>query len=160
MMLLQDGYSNDQGAPATLDHFSSQRDVVYSCGSCGYELNLNSSNRNTTNLGSKYKKSIKKGVVSFYSVDESRFSQTDELKCLPYFTSKNSWGLFRRRTKLLCRKCGNYIGSCYEESSSPIVSDNSDSSSGNGVGGSKKYNIRISALQPFSDVSGAPLFTS
>ncbi|ONK77038.1 uncharacterized protein A4U43_C02F2460 [Asparagus officinalis] len=93
-------------------------------------------------------------------VDESRFSQTDELKCLPYFTSKNSWGLFRRRTKLLCRKCGNYIGSCYEESSSPIVSDNSDSSSGNGVGGSKKYNIRISALQPFSDVSGAPLFTS
>lgn len=129
-----------------------------SCGSCGYALNLSSSNRNTTNLGSKYRKSIKKGVVSFHSVDESRFSQTDELKCLPYFTSKNSWGLFRRTTKLLCRKCGNYIGSAYEEVCSPSASDNSDSSSGNGTGASKKYKIRISALQPASDDSGIPLF--
>ncbi|KAE9615265.1 hypothetical protein Lalb_Chr04g0253431 [Lupinus albus] len=32
----------------------SQRDVRYSCGTCGYELNLSSSNRNTSSIGSKY----------------------------------------------------------------------------------------------------------
>ncbi|XP_014620830.1 uncharacterized protein LOC114381087 isoform X2 [Glycine soja] len=39
---------------------SSQRDVRYSCGTCGYELNLSSSNRNTASIGSKYGKSIKR----------------------------------------------------------------------------------------------------
>ncbi|RHN77923.1 hypothetical protein MtrunA17_Chr1g0159961 [Medicago truncatula] len=39
---------------------ASQRDVRYSCGACGYELNLSSSNRNTTSIGSKYGKSIKR----------------------------------------------------------------------------------------------------
>ncbi|KAG1337997.1 transcription factor bHLH52 [Cocos nucifera] len=66
------------------------------CGHCGYALNLSSSNRNTTNIGSK------------------------------------------RRTRLLCRKCGSYIGSAYEENSPPIGSENSDSSSANGASACKK----------------------
>ncbi|MQL81180.1 hypothetical protein Taro_013638 [Colocasia esculenta] len=122
------------------------------CGSCGYALNLSSSNRNTTNFGSKYGKAIRKGVISFFSVDESRFSKSDEYRCIPYI-SKNSWGLFRRRTKLLCRKCGNHIGVAYDES---YKSENSDSSGGNGASVHKKYNIKISALQPSSDESLIP----
>nr|XP_034904324.1 uncharacterized protein LOC118041193 isoform X3 [Populus alba] len=39
----------------------SQSDISYSCGSCGYPLNLTSSNRITSNIGSGYQKSIKKG---------------------------------------------------------------------------------------------------
>ncbi|KAJ6803620.1 uncharacterized protein M6B38_189095 [Iris pallida] len=70
MMFLQDGYGNGT-PPRILEHFSSQRDVIYSCGSCGYTLNLSSSNRNTGDLGSKYTKSMKKGVVPFYTIDES-----------------------------------------------------------------------------------------
>ncbi|KAJ6997873.1 hypothetical protein NC653_014186 [Populus alba x Populus x berolinensis] len=48
-----------------------------SCGICGYELNLSSSNRNTSTIGSKYGKSIKRGKISFFFIDESRFTQTD-----------------------------------------------------------------------------------
>ncbi|KAL5213197.1 hypothetical protein ABZP36_024044 [Zizania latifolia] len=61
----------------SLDSYSSIKDVTYSCllaggrGFCGYALNLNSSMRNTVNIGSKYEKQIKKGVVSFSAVDES-----------------------------------------------------------------------------------------
>ncbi|KAL8485618.1 hypothetical protein ACS0TY_027781 [Phlomoides rotata] len=84
----------------------SRRDVTYSCGSCGYDLNLNSSSRNTSTIGSKYNKSIKKGIISFFFIDESRFNQVEEFTCVPYFISKH----FHRKTKLLCRKCGNYIG--------------------------------------------------
>ncbi|KAJ6874055.1 hypothetical protein NC651_032786 [Populus alba x Populus x berolinensis] len=56
----------------------SQSDISYSCGSCGYPLNLTSSNRITSNIGSGYQKSIKKGYISFLSVDLSRFTQVDE----------------------------------------------------------------------------------
>ncbi|KAJ0969339.1 hypothetical protein J5N97_022216 [Dioscorea zingiberensis] len=57
----------------------SQADVVYSCGSCGYLLNLTSSNRITPGISSDYSKSIKKGAISFRSVDLSRFTQVDEV---------------------------------------------------------------------------------
>ncbi|CAH1433095.1 unnamed protein product [Lactuca virosa] len=56
----------------------SQADVSYSCGSCGYPLNLASSNRITSEIGSKYRKSIRKGSISFASIDLSRFTQFDE----------------------------------------------------------------------------------
>ncbi|KAL7246260.1 hypothetical protein ACSBR2_001394 [Camellia fascicularis] len=131
---------------------SSQRDVTYSCGSCGYELNLNSSSRNTSTIGSKYGKSIKTGIISFFNVDESRFTQVEEFQCIPYI-SKKSWGLFRRRTKLLCRKCGNHVGIAYDDrdSSYPVVSDGSDSASGSEISSRrKKYDVRIRALQPSS----------
>ncbi|KAH7567870.1 hypothetical protein JRO89_XS07G0171000 [Xanthoceras sorbifolium] len=122
-----------------------------SCGSCGYELNLSSCNRNTSTIGSKYNKSIKRGIISFFDIDESRFTQVDEFQCLPYF-SRHSWGLFRHRTKLLCRKCGNHIGNAYDDKTSSYtpVSDGSDSSAGNDVSVRKKYDIRIRALQPSS----------
>ncbi|XP_020571663.1 uncharacterized protein At4g08330, chloroplastic-like isoform X2 [Phalaenopsis equestris] len=147
------------GTPSgSLHGLASHRDVIYCCGSCGYSLNLSSSHRNTTNIGTKYRKAIKKGIVSFYSVDESRFSQIDELSCLPYFNSMRSWGLFRHRTKLQCRKCGNFVGNIYEEfSPSPSSSLGPDVSDSSSIGNSKKYEIKISALQPTSEESGTAL---
>ncbi|XP_052203405.1 uncharacterized protein At4g08330, chloroplastic isoform X1 [Diospyros lotus] len=137
---------------------SSRRDVNYSCGSCGYELNLSSSSRNTSMIGSKYGKSIKSGIISFFYIDESRYSQVEELRCIPYI-SKNSWGLFRRRTKLLCRKCGNHVGTAYDDLASPypLVSDGSDSASGSETSVRRKYDIKIRALQPSSEEAGMPL---
>ncbi|XP_058110232.1 uncharacterized protein At4g08330, chloroplastic-like [Magnolia sinica] len=147
-------YAKDEG---NQDIFSSsQRDVTYSCGACGYALNLSSSNRNTSKIDSKYGKAIRKGIISFFSIDESRFTQIDEFVCLPYFIVKHSWGLLQPRTKLLCRKCGNYIGHAYEETTSPFGLDKSDSSSGNGISVCRKYNVKIRAVQP-SDESGTPL---
>lgn len=130
----------------------SQRDVTYSCGSCGFDLNLSSSSRNTSTIGSKYGKSIKKGIISFFHIDESRFTQLEEFQCVPYFISKQSWGFFRRRTKLLCRKCGNNVGVFYDDNASsyPIVSDGSDSASGSKFSAYKRYDVRICALQPSS----------
>ncbi|XP_077239442.1 uncharacterized protein At4g08330, chloroplastic-like [Tasmannia lanceolata] len=137
---------------------SSQRHVTYSCGSCGYALNLSSSNRNTSNIDSKYGNSLKKGIISFLSIDESRFTQIDEFGCLPYFISKSTWGLFRPRIKLLCRKCGNHIGYAYEEktSTSP-VSNNSDSKSNNAISVCSKYKVQMRSVQPSSDESGIRL---
>lgn len=135
--------------------------ISCSCGSCGYELNLSSGNRNTSTIGSKYGKSIKRGIISFFHIDESRFTQVDEIQCIPRF-SKHSWGLFRRRTKLLCRKCANPIGIARNDfmSSHPLVTDASDSCSGNEVSSRRKYDIKIRALQPSSsEEHGAPFFT-
>ncbi|KAH0748615.1 hypothetical protein KY290_027847 [Solanum tuberosum] len=69
---------------------AAQRDVTYSCGSCGYELNLNSCNRNTTVIGSKYGKTMRRGVLSFLCIDESRFTQISKLRCSPYFSTSNN----------------------------------------------------------------------
>ncbi|XAR55566.1 hypothetical protein NMG60_11035675, partial [Bertholletia excelsa] len=139
---------------------ASQRDVAYSCGSCGYELNLSSSGRNTSTIGSKYGKSIKRGIISFFYIDESRFTQVEELRCMPYI-SKNSFGLFQRRTKLLCRKCGNHVGTAYDDrtGSYPPVSDGSESSASvNEISARRKYDVRIRALQPSdSQEVGTPL---
>ncbi|EES01709.1 hypothetical protein BDA96_03G372600 [Sorghum bicolor] len=161
----------------SLDRNSSIKDVTYSCGYCGYALNLSSSARDTEGIGcSKYRKQIKKGVVAFVAVDETRFTLADEVTCMPYFRSARSWGLFRRRARLLCRKCGGRIGNAYEEeddardySSSSLFdgdgdgsSDDMRRSSGLGSGRSsivsssqKNYVIKISALQPSSDDSAA-----
>ncbi|KAF8711324.1 hypothetical protein HU200_016700 [Digitaria exilis] len=102
---------------------------IDSCGSCGYPLNLSSSNRSTSEVGSSYKKSLKKGLISFVSVDLSRFTQVDEISCFP-LTLRG----YRPKTKLLCRKCGASIGYGYASSSSS--------------GTSQKYSIKIQALQP------------
>uniref|UniRef100_A0A1J3HAY0 Uncharacterized protein, chloroplastic n=1 Tax=Noccaea caerulescens TaxID=107243 RepID=A0A1J3HAY0_NOCCA len=135
---------------------SSMRHVNYSCGSCGYELNLSSTNRITSSIGSKYGKSMKSGIISFFNIDEGRFSQVDEFQCMPHF-SRYSWGLFRRRIKLLCRKCSNYIGDATQEKTPEyaLVTQNSvPSSPRNGVTGTvMKYDIRIRSLQPSSAVA-------
>lgn len=79
--------------------------VMCSCGSCGYELNLHSSDRDTTNIDSKYGKAIKKGIVSLVAIDGSRLSETDYVGCVPYFASANHlFDIFRQRTKLVCRE--------------------------------------------------------
>ncbi|KAJ4968932.1 hypothetical protein NE237_015633 [Protea cynaroides] len=118
----------------------SQADVSYSCGSCGYPLNLTSSNRVTSGIGSDYSKSLKKGFISFLSIDHSRFTQVDEVKCLPV-----SWGRDRSKTKLLCRKCGLFIGYGYGDSPSALCGFDSPTSSGSSF---KKITIKIRALQP------------
>ncbi|XP_008800694.1 uncharacterized protein At4g08330, chloroplastic-like [Phoenix dactylifera] len=117
----------------------SQADVAYSCGSCGYPLNLTSSNRITSGIGSDYQKSIKKGVISFISVDLSRFTQVDEINCFPI-----NLGRYRPKTKLLCRKCGALIGYGYGESAVLCGFDSVGSSSSS----CQKYSIKIRALQP------------
>ncbi|GLU01051.1 hypothetical protein SLE2022_183770 [Rubroshorea leprosula] len=136
-----------------------QAHVIYSCGSCGYELNLSSFNRSTSNIGSKYGKTIKRGILSFFDIDESKFTQVDEFQCIPYL-SKLSCGLFRHRTKLLCGKCGKHIGTAYESQTPAyrLELDGSDSSSRNEASGYRKYDIRICALRP-GEESGTPLFT-
>ncbi|CAO2171959.1 unnamed protein product [Urochloa humidicola] len=155
----------------SLDSYSSIKDVTYSCGYCGYALNLSSSARDTAGIGSKYRKQIKKGVVAFVAVDESRFTLADEVTCTPYFRTRRAWGLLRRRSRLLCRKCGGRIGSAYDEedrdsglSESDAFSDDLRASSGSGGSGSsglsqRSYVIKISALQPSSDDSDAVPFT-
>ncbi|KAH9621386.1 hypothetical protein KSS87_007200 [Heliosperma pusillum] len=152
MMLVDQNHFN--GAPDLSLSSSSLRDVGYCCGSCGYELNLNSCNRNASVIGSKnYGKSIKRGIISFYSIDETRFTRIEQRRCKPYFDSARSWGLFRPQTKLLCKKCGNYVGNAYKFSnysrSQSMPTEKSwgfDAISGN----SETYDIRIRALQPSS----------
>jgi hypothetical protein len=143
--------------------------VGCSCGYCGYALNLSSSARNTAGIGSKYGKQIKKGVVPFVAVDESRFTLTDKVTCTPHFRSRRSRGLFRRRSRLLCRKCGGLIGNAYEVedgrdncglTDGDGFSDDMRASSGSGGNASSasshmNYLIKISALQPTSDDSDA-----
>ncbi|KAL8059648.1 hypothetical protein ABFX02_03G100500 [Erythranthe guttata] len=139
---------------------SSQRDVTYSCGSCGYDLNLNSSSRNMSIIGSKYGKSVKKGVISFFSIDESRFNQVEESTCLPYFITKLSWGFLQRKTKLLCRNCGNHIGNARDNdnaSSYPLMTDERSSPSRREISKKRKYDIMIRSLQPSQSGYGTPL---
>ncbi|KAL5558411.1 hypothetical protein UlMin_034622 [Ulmus minor] len=154
--LVKEGFQNGFHRPSPSLSSSSQRDVSYSCGSCGYALNLSSSNRNTSMIGSKYGKSIKRGIISFFYIDDSRFTQVDEFQCVPHF-SKSSWGLFRRRIKLLCRKCNNHIGIAYDQYTSPykLASDGSDPSSNHEISKLTKYDIRIRALQPLSSDESA-----
>nr|XP_016448218.1 PREDICTED: uncharacterized protein At4g08330, chloroplastic-like [Nicotiana tabacum] len=135
-----------------------ERDVTYSCGSCGYELNLNSCNRNTTVIGSKYGKTMRRGVLSFLCIDESRFTQISKVRCIPYFRSKNSWGFFKQHTKLLCRNCSSYIGIAHIENNNTSAASlarkninvKSDATPNwDGLSACKtNYDIKICALRP------------
>lgn len=100
---------------------------------------------------------MKSGIISFFNIDEGRFNQVEEFQCMPHF-SRYSWGLFKRRTKLLCRKCNNYIGDATEEKTPEyaLVTQNSDSTISpkkNGSGSVRKYDIKIRSLQPSSAVA-------
>ncbi|MED6162445.1 hypothetical protein PIB30_070502 [Stylosanthes scabra] len=128
---------------------SSHRDVRYSCGSCGYELNLSSSNRNISTVGSKYGKSIKRGIITFTNIDDDRFGHVDEIECAPHL-SKLSWRLFRRKTKLLCRKCCNHVGYAYKTTASSIPLVSLGPTESEPPSTYTKYEIRIRALQPSS----------
>ncbi|CAA2994751.1 uncharacterized protein At4g08330, chloroplastic-like isoform X1 [Olea europaea var. sylvestris] len=129
---------------------SSQREVTYSCRTCGYNLNLSSSRRNTSTIGSKYSKSIRKGIITFFFVDQNKFNQVEEFSCVPYFISKHSWGLFRWKTKLLCPKCSNHT---YDDNaySYPLMPKDRSSPSGSEISNPRKYDIRIRSLQPSAE---------
>ncbi|KAJ7295970.1 hypothetical protein O6H91_Y152000 [Diphasiastrum complanatum] len=118
------------------------------CGQCGYSLNLNSSNRYVSNIGKRYFKKSRKGVLSFSSIDESRFRLLDEFKCGPYFETPASWGLYKLRTKLLCGKCGAFVG--YVKENAAVSEEPSISGFNSGVSAtaSKKFQVQIRALQP------------
>ncbi|WJX92564.1 hypothetical protein P8452_74188 [Trifolium repens] len=121
----------------------SQAEVSYCCGSCGYPLNLTSSKRITSNIASEYQKSVKKGSISFSSVDLSRFTQVDEINCLPL-----SW-LYPSKTKLLCRKCGVHIGYGYGGESHTLCGCEPSISPGSLT----KFTVKIRSLQPSSEES-------
>lgn len=122
------------------DHpIMSQADVSYSCGSCGYPLNLASSNRITSEIGSKYRKSIRKGSISFASIDLSRFTQFDEVSCFPICFNRHG-----SKTKLLCRQCGVHIGYGYGDAH--VLNDTESSTISNSY--YKQIVIKIRALQP------------
>ncbi|KAI5676903.1 hypothetical protein M9H77_07853 [Catharanthus roseus] len=114
----------------------------HGCGSCGYPLNLTSSARATSGIGSEYRKSIKKGFISFISIDLSRFTQVDEVNCFPI-----SFGRYRSKTKLLCRKCGGQVGYVCGDSRALCGLDSPTSSTPS----SKTIMIKIRALQPSED---------
>ncbi|CAJ2676782.1 unnamed protein product [Trifolium pratense] len=125
---------------------SSIRDVNYSCGSCGYELNLNSSNRNTTSLidsnyGKSIKKTKKKCLISFFSIDETRFTHIQQFS----FSWRISFFNFQRATtttKLLCRNCRNHLG--YART---FLSHSRDHS-WDGISDSRIFYIKLNAIQP------------
>uniref|UniRef100_A0A0A9GMV2 Uncharacterized protein n=1 Tax=Arundo donax TaxID=35708 RepID=A0A0A9GMV2_ARUDO len=91
---------------------------------------------------------------------------------MPYFHSRRSWGLFKKRSRLLCRKCGGRIGNAYEEEEyrdsnlcdGDGCSDDMRATSGSGgscssASSQKNYVIKISALQPSLDDSAVVPFT-
>ncbi|KAI5081045.1 hypothetical protein GOP47_0004228 [Adiantum capillus-veneris] len=119
---------------------------LFSCGSCGYPLNLSSSQRVVSSLDSK---ALRKGTICFLCIDESRFQQLDELKCAPHLQANGSLRFHQLRTKLLCGKCGNDIGHGHVEdiAAGPQI-EGSDSSSGSGTPEHKRYCVKIKALQP------------
>lgn len=123
----------------------SQADVSYSCGSCGYPLNLTSSNRIASEIGSKYRKSIRKGSISFESVDLSRFTQLDEPSCFTACLNRHG-----SKTKLLCRQCGVHIGYGYGYGDAHTFHDIESSTIPNSC--YKQIVIKIRALQPIDTV--------
>ncbi|KAJ7561994.1 hypothetical protein O6H91_03G051600 [Diphasiastrum complanatum] len=126
----------------------SMREVSYSCGQCGYSLNLNSSNRFVSNISKKYAKKSRKGLLSFSSIDESRFRLLDEFKCGPYFETPLSWGLHRVRTKLLCGKCGALVGYVKENAAASEDQIFPGFNAGARATAAKKFQVQIRALQP------------
>ena len=130
--------------------------ICYSCGACGYPLNLSSSQRLVSSINTK---ALRKGKISFLCIDESRFKQVDEFKCAPFLQSNGSIGFHQLRTKLLCGKCGNVIGYGHSVAKEAKVSfqrnDVSDFSSepvSEETSELKRYCVKIKALQPYSNV--------
>ncbi|PKU66889.1 uncharacterized protein At4g08330, chloroplastic [Dendrobium catenatum] len=114
-------------------------DVAYSCGSCGYPLNLTSSKEVASSQSFIHKRSTKKDMLYFPMVDLSRFTQVDELSCFPF-----SLSCYKSKIKLLCRKCGIHIGYGYGQFGVLCGSDVDSVPSSS----CKKYIIKVRAIQP------------
>jgi hypothetical protein len=100
-------------------------------------------------------------LISFLSVDESRFKQHDELRCGLYCESPTTWRLHRLKTELLCGQCEAKIGHVYEEGVSNLVGCNGyDSGSDDGPTRQKRYFVKIKALRPEEDVDETPTITA
>ncbi|KAL3681872.1 hypothetical protein R1sor_024828 [Riccia sorocarpa] len=135
----------------------SQREVLYSCGQCGYPLKLCSSDRAILGVGAAYLKENKKGKICFLNFDESRFRLQDEMKCGLYYHSKTTWKLHRVRTKLYCGQCEAFIGyvsgdgvHSSDERREFDFRDNSDHK------GQKRFWVNIRALQPDQETESIP----
>ncbi|XP_020590005.1 uncharacterized protein At4g08330, chloroplastic-like [Phalaenopsis equestris] len=118
----------------------SHDDVAYSCGSCGYPLNLTSSKQLSSSKNSVQRRSNKKDMLYFPVVDLSRFTQVDELSCFPF-----SLSCYKSKIKLLCRKCGIHIGYGYGQFG---VLCGSDADSVPSSSSCQKYIIKVRAVQP------------
>lgn len=105
-------------------HVACPRTTHGSCGACGYDLRLRSSDRDTAALA-------RRGVVAFGAIDDARFGHADEFR----FVDVRARRLFVRRTRLLCRSCGASLGFGYDDRG----------------GRSPRYDIRIRRLQPLAD---------
>ncbi|KAI5063019.1 hypothetical protein GOP47_0021566 [Adiantum capillus-veneris] len=126
-----------------------EQDVLYSCGACGYHLNLSSSQRLLLSINRKV---LRKRSISFLSIDESRFKQLDKFVCAPYVRANGSIGLHKLRTRLLCGSCGKEIGHTHSNDRASFEqTDSSDSSSASGTSEHRRFCIKIKALQPILD---------
>ena len=113
--------------------------VACSCGACGYDLRLRSSDRNTAGIvGGGYGRAARRGVVAFDAIDDARFGHADEFRCVDVRARR----LFVRRTRLLCRKCGATLGFGYDDRARGAA------------GSSPRYDIRIRALKHLADADG------
>lgn len=104
-------------------------------------MNLASSNRITSEIDSKYRKAIRKGSISFESIDLSRFTQLDEPSCFPVCLNRHG-----SKTKLLCRQCGVHVGYGYGDAHTELSSISNSYY--------KHIVIKIRALQPVDTNGG------
>lgn len=118
---------------------------VSSCRGCGESLNLNSSNLYPPDF---YFEAGNKGTLSFDSIDESKFQQQREKKFMPFFETRDYWGIERTRTKLLCKSCGALVGYIYDDG--PPVNNNLGQhfmGPSQVVPRYKRYRMKIKSLQ-------------
>ncbi|MCO5577329.1 hypothetical protein L7F22_031158 [Adiantum nelumboides] len=126
-----------------------KQDVLYSCGACGYHLNLSSSQRLLSSIN---RKALRKSSIPFLSIDESKIKQLDEFICAPYVHANGSMGLHKLRTRLLCGKCEKEIGHTHSSDRASFEQiDSSDSSSSSGTSEHRRFCIKIKTLQPILD---------
>ncbi|KAK4776416.1 hypothetical protein SAY86_005104 [Trapa natans] len=120
----------------------SETDVWYSCRSCAYPLNLKSSDQITSTASSEQKKSTGKSFVSFRAIDQSRFTQEEEIGCFPVY-----FGHKRPNTRLFCRKCGSHVGHICTNSTFLCCFQSSNSSRSS----NHRFYLDVLSLQPSAD---------
>ncbi|GBG46665.1 hypothetical protein CBR_g80133, partial [Chara braunii] len=114
-----------------------------------YHLHLSTKKRYASDM---YFESGNKGTLSFWEIDETRFSKAEEVKCGLFFDTKDSWGFHRSRTQLRCLNCQAVIG--YTSNDGPEVSP---SPGVYGLGPSQatprrsRYRVKLRAIIPDSE---------
>ncbi|KAJ4714119.1 Peptide methionine sulfoxide reductase MrsB [Melia azedarach] len=85
---------------------------IYSCRECGANLNLNTNHMYPANY---YFAAGNKGTLSFATIDCTKFKLEKENKLIPFFETKDYWGIERNRTKIKCNSCGFLVGYIYDD---------------------------------------------